>query len=208
MYKIMNESYYSNSPEIRDIALKAFPDYNGKQFKVDIFKGPMNLTSYWDGGSKTYYAIVSMKTGKVKEIPENGGMYGGRPFKISKLPEGFAVIEHSIFMGKDMGITIFVNPENLSKMLPAPDEVTWAEKVVLSATRSYKSSYAGIKDYRFHEALKDTGIKKSEWDEAKQNLIQKGFLNKAGAITDKGKNAIGNTNLWSLKKSDLPLTSP
>lgn len=197
----MNESaYYSDAPEIRDIASKAFPGYSGRSFKVDTFSGPMTLRSYWDGGSKTDYAIVNMKTGRSKPIPENGGPYGGKAFRISKLPEGFAVVAHNTFTGKDMGITIYVNPENISKMLPAPDETPWAEKVVLSATRSLKSSYAGIKDYRFREALKDTGITKPEWDQAKEALIQKGLLNKAGAITDKGRNAIGRTDLRQLER--------
>ena len=207
----MNESaYYSDAPEIRDIAAKAFPGYSGRRFKVDTFGGPMNLSSYWDGGSKTDYAIVNMKTGRSKQIPQNGGMGSGKPFRISKLPEGFAVVAHSTFRGQDMGITIYVNPENISKMLPAPDEVPWAEKVVLSATRSLKSSYAGIKDYRFREALKDTGITKPEWDQAKEALIKKGLLNKAGAITDTGRNAIGRTNLYQLKREkslDNPASS-
>jgi hypothetical protein len=204
----MNETYYSDAPEIRDIVKIAFPSYNGKKFKVDTFSGPMRLDSYWDDGSRDYYAIVNMKTERSKPIPENGSMQGGKPFRISKLPAGFAVVRNSIVRGQDMGVTIYVNAENLSKMLPTPDEVSWAEKVVLSATRSLKSSYAGIKDYRFQEALKDTGITKPEWDQAKETLIRKGFLNKSGAITDKGRNAIGRTELYHLqrpKEIDKPL---
>jgi hypothetical protein len=206
----MNEAYYTDNPEFKEIALLAFPGYSGRKFKLDTFTGPMNLTSYWDGGSKESYVILNLKTRKSKVVPENGTPYTGKSFRISKLPEGFAVVEHSIFMGKDMGITIFVNPENMAKMLPAPDETPWAEKVVLSATRSLKSSYAGIKDYRFHEAFRDTGITKPEWDKAKESCIQKGLLNKVGAITDKGRNAIGNENLRTLKRpieSDPPNNS-
>ena len=35
---------------------------------------------------------------------------------------------------------------------------------------------------------------------AKQNMIKNGYLNGAGAITPKGRNIIGNTQLYSLKK--------
>jgi len=192
-------TYHINSPEVQEIAKLAFPDYTGKKFKVSAFSGPMDLTSYWDGGSRSYYAIVNLSTNKVKSVPENGSMQTRKSFRITKLPPNFAVVENSIFMGKDSGITIHINTENISKMLPPADEVSWAEKVVLSATRSFKSSYAGIKDYRFHEALKDTGINKQEWDDAKKSLIDKGMLNKAGAITDKGRNTIGRTDLRDLK---------
>lgn len=194
------DTYYTNAPEVQEIARIAFPSYTGKKFKVSTFSGSMRLDSYWDGGSRTYYSIVNMKTKRAKQIPENGSPYSGKPYRISKLPEGFAVVANSIFMGKDSGITVYVNPENITKMLPAPDETPWTEKVVLSATRSLKSSYAGIKDYRLREAIRETGITKDEWDKAKESLIQKGMLNKAGAITDKGRNAIGRTNLSDLKR--------
>lgn len=195
---MIKETYYSDAPEIRDIAAKAFPGYSGKKFRVETFNGPMELRSYWDGGSRDYYVIVNMKNGRAKAVPENGAH--GNIFRISKLPDSFAIVKHTTFSGKDMGITIYVNPENMSKMLPKQDDTEWAEKVVLSATRALKSSYAGIKDYRFHTALRDTGITKPEWDKAKEALIQKGMLNKAGAITDAGRNAIGRTDLYQLKR--------
>jgi hypothetical protein len=192
-------AYYTDAPEVKEIAKIAFPDYNGRQFKVLPFQGPMSLSSYWDGGSKIYYALVNMTTKKTVGVPESGNMHTGGAYRISELPPNMAVVAHSFFTGKDMGITIYVNEENLTKLLPAGDDVTWGEKVVLAATRSYKSSYAGIKDYRFHEALKDTGITKQEWDAAKESLVQKGMLNKAGAITNSGKNVIGRTDLYQLK---------
>jgi len=193
-------SYYTNAPEVQEIARVAFPDYNGRKFSVAPFQGPMNLASNWDGGSKMYYALVNLRTMRTAEVPESGTMHTGGAYRITTLPPNMAVVAHSIFMGKDSGITIYVNQENLTKLLPKPDEVSWAEKVVLSATRSLKSSYAGIKDYRFREALKDTGITKQEWDAAKESLVQKKMLNAAGAITNDGKNAIGWTNLSQLKR--------
>lgn len=192
--------YHTTAPEVQEIAKAAFPDYTGRKFSVTAFQGPMNLASYWDGGSRIYYAVVNLNTKKSVEIPQSGTMFDKQTYRMTTLPPNLAVVAHSISMGKDSGITIHVNPENLSKMLPAPDEVTWAEKVVLSATRSLKSSYAGIKDYRFREALRDTSITRVEWDIAKASLIQKGMLNNAGSITDKGKNVIGWTDLYKLKR--------
>ena len=192
--------YYTSAPEVQEIARAAFPDYNGKKFGLEAFQGPMNLASYWDGGSRTFYAVIDLNTKKAVEIPQSGTMFDKETYHASKLPYNIAIVAHKISSGKDAGITIYLNPENLTKMLPAPDDVTWAEKVVLAATIGLKSSYAGIKDYRFREALQDTGITRVEWEQAKESLIQKGMLNKAGAIQDKGKNAIGNIRLYGLKR--------
>jgi hypothetical protein len=35
-----------------------------------------------------------------------------------EIPEGVAIVEHSIFQGKDAGIRIYVNPANMGKFLP------------------------------------------------------------------------------------------
>lgn len=201
-------AYYTSAPEVQEIARAAFPDYNGKKFSVAAFQGPMNLTSNWDGGSRTFYAAVDLNTRKAAQVPQNGTMFDAQKYQVNTLPPNLAIVAHSIFSGKDGGIVIYVNPESLTKMLPAPDEVTWSEKVVLAATRGLKSSYGGIKDYRFREALQDTGITRVEWDQAKESLIQKGMLNKAGAIQDKGKNAIGQTNLRNLKRPVEELPAP
>jgi hypothetical protein len=194
---------YSSDPEVKRIALAAFPDYRGRSFQVQTFQGPMDLSSYWSDGSRNYYSVIHMDTLKAADIPQGGSGHGDVPHRVSILPPNVAVVEHTIYMGKDLGITIYVNQENLSKLLPSGgEELPWEEKVVLCATRSYKSSYAGVKDYRFREALKETGITKLEWDKAKESLIGKGMLNKAGAITDSGKNAIGRTDLRDLRKPD------
>lgn len=62
------------------------------------------------------------------------------------------------------------------------------ERTVLRYTQSLKSSYAGIKNYRFSESNRETGITLERWDAAKKNLIAGKFLNAVGAITDKGRN--------------------
>lgn len=35
-----------------------------------------------------------------------------------KIPEGFAVVEHMIFQGHDMGLTVHVNTMDMAKVLP------------------------------------------------------------------------------------------
>lgn len=116
------------------------------------------------------------------------------------LPDGFACVEHSIFCGQDSGITIHIRPENSAGLLPAPVELTRDQRIVLVATRSLKSSYQGISNYRFHEAHRDTGISLDAWNRAKSELQARGLLDARGALTVAGKNAAGHDSLYSLAR--------
>ncbi len=180
--------------------------YSGRTFKATIHEsGGMSLRSCWEGGSRDEYRVVKLDTMQSVAIPENGSgftaidrEYGPSGLPVSLPEPGYAVVEHSIFCGKDSGITIHLHAENAAALLPAPAELTFNERVVLVATRSLKSSYAGISDYRFHSAKEDTGITRADWDTAKSALIARGLLNKAGAITVSGKNAAGNADMYRL----------
>ena len=190
----------------RSIAAAAFPSYNGRKFRVTVHDaGGMNLASYWDGGSRSYYAILRLSDMKTLEVPQNGSGFDPYGYGIeTPLPApDFAVIECSIFCGNDSGITIHVHSSNAAPLLPKVEALSWAETVVLVATRGLKSSYAGIKDYRFHESHERTGISRQEWDEAKAQLISRKLLNAAGAITVDGKNAAGGKyDLYSVPKRE------
>jgi hypothetical protein len=175
--------------------------YTGKKFKLstDI---PKTLNSYWDGGSREYYYFFDLKDGKMLTMPANHPMFDKVPNKLDHLPKGVILVNNTIFCGKELGLTFYVNQEDLAPLLPNPEsteELTQFDKIVLAATRGLKSSYAGIPDYRFSEAAKETGITKDEWQKAKENMINKGYLNKAGAITPKGRN-VGDLRLDKLRK--------
>ena len=80
--------------------------------------------------------------------------------------------------------------ESITKMLPEKPVLSDDEITVLKYTSSLKSSYAGIKNYRFHEAHRNTGISLDNWNTTKQALIDKKLLRKNGSITADGRNAI------------------
>lgn len=181
-------------PEMVPAALRG--SYNGKTFKAIVTESvTIPVTAgLWEGGSRDLYSVVSLDHG-TREIPGQrlAPWSPGRGDHTVELLPGIVVVEHSIFCGKDMGLTFYVHPENATKLLPAPAaELTRLERVVLEATRSYKSSYAGMD--RFQMAHRDYAGKfaftRSEWDMAKAHLVELGMLNKAGAITNKGRNAI------------------
>lgn len=199
----MTEALYASKlPEVRDIGLVAFPSYSGKRFKVQTLEGSIRLDSYWSGGSIDYWSFVDLATMKTRSVQENGTPFSnGRQIEqLTELPFNVALVRHSIFCGKDMGLTVYVRPDQMSQIaLPAPVELTREEKIVLCFTASLKSSYAGIKNYRFHEAHEDTGITLEAWESSKGALITRGLLNKAGAITEDGRNAINGVNRYDLK---------
>lgn len=185
------ETFYIDKPDktISKIVNATFPSYRGRKFKLST-NIPSKLNSYWSGGSKDEFVFYELSTGKILNVNSNHPLFETKnPRDLGKLPNGLVIVKHSIFCGKDMGITIYVNKEDLTPMLPEKIELTKNEKVVLKYTRSYKSSYAGIKNYRFYEANRELGISLEEWEKAKRNLIEKKLLNKRGAITSAGRNA-------------------
>jgi hypothetical protein len=104
---------------VRRLVSRAYPSYRGRKFRLEVSEHPINCASYWDGGSRDYFVFVNLATGEVsQQVPVQSAF----DKKLSgadavELPVGFACIEHSIFCGKDIGITIHVRPENAAKLL-------------------------------------------------------------------------------------------
>ncbi len=184
--------FHISNPDktIKTIISRCFPDYRGKKIKISTHI-PKIISSYWSGGSRDFYYFYELSTGKAVGVETNHpGFQTNNPRNLENLPDGIVLVKHSICCGKDLGITIYVNACDCAPLLPEKRELTEDEKIVLKYTKSYKSSYAGISDYRFHEASVGCGITKERWDASKNSLIEKKLLNKNGAITADGRNAI------------------
>lgn len=175
--------------------------YSGRKWQIRVSESVDVNNTQWSGGTRNSYVIVKLEDGQSMHVRDP------RPWPESMsdvgrvaIPVGCAVLEHAIFCGKDLGVRIFLRPENATKMLPASDaELPRCMKIVLAATRSLKANYGGIKEYRFHEASGATGITRAEWDASKRLLIEGCYLTKIGSITPKGRNAIGITQLHQLR---------
>ena len=102
----------------RDLVKKAFPDYNGRKYRVKVFEGPKEIRSYWSEGSRDFYAFINMETKEAGEIHSNHPVYEpNQPNTLKELPINVALICHTIFCGKDIGVTIYVRPENMPLLL-------------------------------------------------------------------------------------------
>ena len=154
------------------------------------------MPEHGEAVARDTYRYIELATGRSVPISDASSA----PWDVSRadntfpLRPGFAVVMHSMFCGKDHGLTFTVHPNDATKMLPSGNELTEHEKTVLTATKSYKASYAGMdryqmaqsEDYRFAKPFPT----RPEWQLAKESLITKKLLNKAGAITIDGRNAI------------------
>jgi hypothetical protein len=106
-------------PLVRAILAASFPQYRGRKIKIVAQTRPLNCKSYWDGGSRDYFSFVHLGTMKSAEMPAQSAYDRDiRGAESVTLPVGVICVEHSIFCGKDIGISIHVNPENLVSMLP------------------------------------------------------------------------------------------
>ena len=193
--------HISPTPELSALAKKAF-GYTGRTFKVTATEA-FTLLYYVDpdnGGSWSDYAIV--RGDKCESVQDGTGA-------TITLNASTMLLQHSYFCGRDMGITIYCHPALFPQLLPAGEAqaLTIEQKIVLAATRSYKSYYAGDNQIRFHQARRQTGITLADWERSKAECQGLGLLDKRGAITLAGKNAIGNTDLWTLRGQGSPVTA-
>jgi len=184
---------YLEKHEVPPIFAKAFPDYAGRKYRVEIAETVSLHDDSWSGGSIVEYRGVDILTGEVFAPRQRyGNMFDNPSGRIPVVPleEGKAIVAHQIFCGRDMGLKIYVHPNNVNKLLPPPEGgLTDDEYIVIEYTCSLKSSYGGVSNYRFREANRRTGITPQRWEAAKASLQSGGYLDKRGAVTVKGRNA-------------------
>lgn len=97
----------------KNIIHAAFPEYHGRKAQVRVDPGPFDVRSYWDGGSRTFFAIVDINTLNVHKIPAQSPFDQPIPTLDSlRLSEGKALVSSSIFMGKQGKVIVYVTPED------------------------------------------------------------------------------------------------
>jgi hypothetical protein len=181
--------------------LAAAAGYRGRNItlvpteSVDVTRG-----AYWSDGNTSEYTLIRLSDLARLELPSVRPPRVGEPHaEPVPLSPGFACLELS-YAGTRKYLRIHVHPQGIAPgLLPPKQELSEDEQTVLHATRSLKSSYAGIRNYRLHEAHRATGITRARWEAAKAALIERKLLNKAGAITPAGRNAVGNQG-WPARK--------
>jgi hypothetical protein len=103
--------------EIKSLIIKAFSNAKSRRTVKIEFAETYSVNDYWDGGSRNYCMFVDMLTGNVLssgDIPTSMRQQMSNPFNlpISKvmLAPHIAIVENSIFCGKDMGYRVYLHP--------------------------------------------------------------------------------------------------
>jgi hypothetical protein len=100
---------------------KADPEYRGRSIKLVIQDYVCVTDLIWGGGTRSVYRAVNLadlrasRDTRFLPFPEVTRMEGTYP-----VPDMVAIVEHTIFCGKDLGLRIYINPANVAPgMLPA-----------------------------------------------------------------------------------------
>lgn len=175
--------------KVKTICKKAYPTWKGRRVRVN-FTSTVNMSSSWQGGSRSYFKIVRLNDNKNLTMPAQS-MYDPQieGIKSFEIPQGFVVIENSIYRGKDMGLIIHARSDGSNLLPESSQDITENEIMVLRATRGLKSQYAGDRDCRKTDCIRK-GMTSDEVDNTRAALIEKGMMSKNKAINNKGRNAI------------------
>lgn len=91
-----------------------FPDYNGRHFKAEFTPSITLYNTLWDGGSKNEYAAVNM-AGVSHAMPTFSEHGIGQKVEVEA---GTAIVMRMWFCGRDIGVTIYMNPTDAPRWIP------------------------------------------------------------------------------------------
>ena len=93
-----------------EVVRRLYPDYRGRKYQVELHDS-VTLDSHWEGGSRSYYAIVN-RSGAFVSVPQTGTPFDGKLSQppVCTLDENTIVVEHQFFCGRDFGITFHISP--------------------------------------------------------------------------------------------------
>ena len=121
---------------IKALLSACFPDWKGRKVSVRT-ASTYQMSDYWSEGSRNYVRAYSLADGSTADVvgaaqtPMNAAAHAR-----VEIPSGIAMVEHSIFCGKDSGITIYVRESDLCHLVtPALDASRPA--LALDAPTSY-----------------------------------------------------------------------
>lgn len=96
---------------VKALGKKAYPNYRGRKWELS-FATSYTMENYWDGGSKTYAMAINLTTGEIsKPHAATTNPFNQAAHSSFDIPQGFGIIENTIFCGKDMGISLVIRPD-------------------------------------------------------------------------------------------------
>ena len=113
------ERLTGREPGVRDMIRRCYPDYRGRKLRWEARETLHLSPTYWDGGTCHEYVLYELASGQVREVPRQAPREMGGPDPDATVPlrPGFAVLEHVFFCGQDIGVRVYVHPEDAPKLL-------------------------------------------------------------------------------------------
>lgn len=106
-----------SNKEVKSLLQATYPEYKGRKIRLET-RDTYQMENYWSGGTKHEVMAYDLATGKVSYPNGNttNPMTGIAHSEIT-IPDGVALVEHTIFCGHDIGITIMVNSNTAVRQL-------------------------------------------------------------------------------------------
>jgi hypothetical protein len=117
----MHRVTLKTAPELVRIIRAAAPDYR-KREAVLMARDAVTISgTYWDGGSRSTYHAVDLATLRQLPAPQYAPPQFGGPTTdpTVAIPEGVAIVETGVFMGKPATARVYLNPANMAKLIGA-----------------------------------------------------------------------------------------
>lgn len=95
---------------IKPVLDATFPNYKGRTFRVEFSERVTFHDTNWGGGSRNYYQVVSMGTGRAAGIPAPAPWINPIEGKTVELTEDMVIACHTFSCGQDLGVTFYAHP--------------------------------------------------------------------------------------------------
>jgi len=99
------------------IASLVFPDYRGRKFRIVFSETITFHDTNWGDGTRNQYSAVR-SDGRTSDLNVPAPWRNPVEGATIPIPVDVIIVEHSIFCGTDVGITLHAHPSNLPKWLP------------------------------------------------------------------------------------------
>lgn len=86
---------------------KRLSGYKGRTVRQAEFKPGMRVNSYWDSGYRDYWYIINIRTGGMREIPQNGTPFDKLDLRCDALGPDEVLVLKPYTRGKVRSITIY-----------------------------------------------------------------------------------------------------
>jgi hypothetical protein len=98
------------NPLVKRLLAVTFPHYTGRKLKAVVWNKPLYLQLFWDEGSRDQVVLIDWGHGQIGHLtcPSPWAKGACDPLEV---PSEAILAVHSIFMGKDTGVTFYVREE-------------------------------------------------------------------------------------------------